>query len=786
MKGFIVDADWKTEEDKTTLALFGRLENGQSFAAIVPFEPYFFLKEENYNAVKDLLKEFKAEKTKLTNFKKESVIKIKAENQTNLNSLLHKIHHNGIDTYEGDIKPYMRFVIDNDILGSIDIEGEYESGERIDRVYKNSEIKAVKWKPKLAVVSVDIESDKKTGELICIGIYSEKYKKNFMITEKQLKDTVSCKNEADCLEKWKKEIIKIDPDIITGWNVIDFDLSYLKEKFKKNEIRFDIGRDNSEIRLRIEENYMKNSFAQISGRQVLDGLSLVQDPFIQEAPSIKNAEFESYTLEDVSQVLIGEGKIIKGKHRHDEISRLYKTNPQIVSEYNLQDCKLAYELLEKTDMLNLAIERGMLTGLLLDKLTASIAAFDSLYIREAKKRKLVCPTTHYGLKNERIMGGFVQEPKPGVYKNVIVLDFKSLYPSIIRTFNIDPASFLEKREKDCVEAPNGAFFRNDDGILPDIIKNIHEAREKAKMEKRELASYALKIIQNSFFGVLASPNCRFFNFDMANAITHFGQMIIKLTAEKIRDMEYEVIYSDTDSIFILTKYSKEVNKPDSLLEEVKEPDGSLIGREIQDRINNFYNQYIKEKYNRKSFLELQLDKLFLSLLFPKMRKSESAAKKRYAGLVEKNGKEKLEIVGLEAVRGDWTEAAREFQRELLLMLFKEENVETFIKKFVKKVKSGELDSRLIYRKSIRKALDEYKKITPPHVKAARQLEKLDSNLLEYYITPVGPEPIQKLKHKLDNEHDIEKQKKPIANQILDIMGKNFDELVMRGKQKTLF
>src|SRR3989344_3796819 len=208
---------------------------------------------------------------------------------------------------------------------------------------------------------------------------------------------------------------------------------------------------------------------------------------------------------------------------------------------------------------------------------------------------------------------------------------------------------------------------------------------------------------NSFYGVLASPNCRFFNLKMANAITHFGRFIIQLTAKEIEKLGLKVIYSDTDSVFVIVE--KEIN--------IKEAD--KIGIEIQNKINNFYNDYVKKNYNRQSFLELEFEKQYVSMMLPKTRSSQEGAKKRYAGLIEKDGKETLEITGLEAIRGDWTEAAQDFQRELLTKTFHKENPSEFIKSFVKKINEGKLDSKLIYKKSIRKDLDKYTKTTPPHV-----------------------------------------------------------------------
>ncbi|VVB80430.1 DNA polymerase [uncultured archaeon] len=795
MKGFIVYPSYDNINDETFIQLFGRLENGESFAVLKKFRPYFFIKESDRKSAEKLLKEYSAsfEDDSGKTFEKESVCKTVCVNQEKLNKSVKQLHEAGIDTFEGDLKPHVRFGIDNDIYSSIEIDGDYESSERVNRIYREPEIKPCKSDVDLKVASVDIESGKEEGNLFCIGLYSKNFKKNFMVSPKKSDAYVACSDEEDCLTKFKQALIELDPDVITGWNVIDFDFDFLKQLFEKHKVSFDLGRTNENARLRIEENFFKNSSMDIPGRVVLDGLNFIKDPFIQEAPSIKNTNFESYTLEEVSSAILGKTKLIKGKHRHHEINELYEKDQKKLAEYNLMDCVLAYEILEKTNAIDLVKERSELTGLPIDKLGGSIAAFDSVYIREARKRGLVSPTTRFGNKEQRIKGGFVMSPKSGIYHNILVLDFKSLYPSIIRTFNIDPASFLHKPTKDCIKSPNGACFTNQEGILPMIIQRLHEAREKAKKEKRELSSFAIKIIMNSFFGVLASPNCRYFDLDMANAITNFGQEIIKLTSREIEKMGYEVIYGDTDSVFVSTG----LNKKDS------EKEGQIIS----EKIDAFYAKHVKENYHRKSYLDLEFDKLFLSLIFPQVRvkkvgedsapkgvssaeqndKEEvRGAKKRYAGLVEDNGKEELEITGLEAIRGDWTDAAKNFQRELLLKAFHKEDLVSFIRDYIKMLRAGKMDDKLVYRKSIRKGLQEYTKTTPPHVKAARKLENLESNIIEYYITADGPEPIQKLKHKIDYEHYVEKQIKPIADQVLVLFGKSFEDVIRGSKQKTLF
>ncbi len=773
MKGYIVYATYDETSDKTLVQLFGRLENGQSFCSINTHIPYFFIEKSSLKKLKSNALKVQVEETELHTFSGEPVVRVLHPLQSELIKLTKYLREKEIPTYESDIRPHQQMLIDLDVKGSLELVGESQHGERTDRLYLEPNIKPAEYKPQLKVLSIDLESDKNSDKLFCVGLYAHDYKQVFVISSAKIKNATSCKDERECLQKLKEAIVKYDPDIITGWNIADFDFPLLRKLYERHKLEFDIGRDNSETRMRISSDFFKKSTITIAGRQVLDGLNMIKDPFIKEAPSVKYIDIDSWSLEDVAQAILKEGKLIVGKNRHEEITRLFEEKEhQKLVDYNLQDCKLAYDLLEKTRTLELAIERSQLTGLTFDRLTASIAAFDSLYLREAHKRNIVSPTTEYTEKEERIKGGYVMEPKPGIYHDVLVLDFKSLYPSIIKTFNIDPASFINKKEKDAVVAPNGAMFKNQDGILPEIINKLHLAREKAKKEKREFASYAIKIIMNSFFGVLANPNCRYFSLDIANAITHFAQYITKLTAQKIEERDFKVIYSDTDSVFINTE-GKKANAED-----------------LVEYINTFYKEFVKNEYKRTSRLEIEFKRHYLSFMLPAVRNTkegeEKGSKKRYAGLYKEDGKEHLEIIGLEAIRGDWTDAAQDFQRELLMKIFHREEFIPFLKAYVKKIQEGKLDSKLVYRKSIRKNLDEYTKTTPPHVKAARKLEKLEGNVIEYYITEDGPEPIQKLKHKLDYDHYIKKQIAPIANTILSLFHKDFDDILKESKQTKLF
>ena len=279
---------------------------------------------------------------------------------------------------------------------------------------------------------------------------------------------------------------------------------------------------------------------------------------------------------------------------------------------------------------------------------------------------------------------------------------------------------------------------------------------------------------NSFFGVLANPICRFYNLNIANAITYFGQELVKKTAKQVGEKGYEVIYSDTDSVFINTKVNSKI-------------EADKIGKKLETEINSFYENYIRKEYKRKSFLELEYEKCYLRFLMPKLRGKAEGAKKRYAGLLKEDGKEKLEFVGLETVRSDWTEAAKKFQQELLDRIFHKKEVTKFIKKFVEDLNAGKYDEGLIYRKSIRKELKGYVKTTPPHIKAARKLKNHKvKRTIEYYITTDGPEPIQELHHKIDYKHYLDKQIKPIADTVLSFFDTTFEDTVEGTKQTSLF
>jgi DNA polymerase elongation subunit (family B) len=234
----------------------------------------------------------------------------------------------------------------------------------------------------------------------------------------------------------------------------------------------------------------------------------------------------------------------------------------------------------------------------------------------------------------------------------------------------------------------------------------------------------------------------------------------------------QILLHNTDSLFIDLKVNS--------LQEAQE-----IGKTIPPEVNAHLKKYFRDRYHRDSVLELQLDKIFVRFYLPMTRGGEGS-KKRYAGTRVVDGKEKIEFTGLEFVRRDWTELAKEFQLGLLDRVFHKQDPTAFVKQFVAEVKAGKLDHLLVYKKAIRKELAAYTKTTPQHVKAARQLDTINGSLIESYVTVDGPQPVEKRTSAIDYAHYIEKQLKPIADAILVFYGTNFDDLVAGSTQKNLF
>ena len=168
---------------------------------------------------------------------------------------------------------------------------------------------------------------------------------------------------------------------------------------------------------------------------------------------------------------------------------------------------------------------------------------------------------------------------------------------------------------------------------------------------------------------------------------------------------------------------------------------------------------------------------------PPLRGSTQGSKKHYCGATIDASGMRLTFKGMESARSDWTDLAKEFQHELFTRFFGGQPLEAYILRTVQEVRGGNADDRLVYKKRLRKRLDEYTDSVPPHVQAARLLEH-PPHLIRYYITLCGPQPVEKRTAAIDYDHYIESQIKPIADQVLETMGTSFDRIA--SGQQELF
>jgi len=292
-------------------------------------------------------------------------------------------------------------------------------------------------------------------------------------------------------------------------------------------------------------------------------------------------------------------------------------------------------------------------------------------------------------------GGFVMDSRPGLYESVLVLDYKSLYPSIIRTFLIDPVGLIEGlREPDdahSVAGFRGARFSRTRHALPAMVERVWQGREAAKRAGNAALSQALKIIMNSFYGVLGSSGCRFFDPRLASSITLRGHEIMRRTRELIEAEGYQVIYGDTDSTFVWLGRAHENEA------------ATAIGRALVERVNHWWREHLQAEMGLTSALELQFETHYLRFLMPTVRGAEEGSKKRYAGLVRRaDGRDEMVFKGLETVRTDWSPLAQQFQQELYRLIFARQPHRDYVRDYVQRTLDGELDELLVYRKRLKR------------------------------------------------------------------------------------
>ncbi len=768
VRGCVLQATYRIESGSPVVHLYGRLEDGKTFLLRDRRQrPHFYIVSED--AARALTLGAFSEPVAKRTFSGAPVNRVDVARPGDAARLRDQLHDAGIGTLEADVRFAMRFLIDRGIHGGLEIEGPAARGDGVTWVFEDPRVSPAHVEITPTVLSFDIETDAKAERLLAISLYGCGTDEVLIVEpdgRPMPERAVGLADERAVIEAFCQRVCKLDPDVLTGWNIVDFDLTVLTRIARRVRLPLELGRDTGDIRIRPAQGYFGSGNATIPGRLVLDGIDLLRGAFVK---------FDEYSLEAVAREVLGEGKALHGDvaDRSAEIMHNYENDLPRFAQYARTDARLALDIVERLHLMRLAFARSRLTGMTPDRVAASIASFDFVYLAALAGRNVVAPSVRFS--DSRVSaaqtGGHVLEPVTGVHDNVWVFDFKSLYPSIIRTFNVDPLGFRDAAGDDLIAMPGEAWFAREPAILPGVLDRLFEQREAAKQSRDFVASQAIKILMNSFYGVLGTPACRFYNPAIANAITGQGKRLLQWSQAWFRREGFEVLYGDTDSLFVRSGLQR--------VDEARSRGPALaaqLTRELTD--------YVRDRWQVTSHLELEFEKLYLKLFLPSVRGGAGGARKRYAGLVD--GSTEVEFIGMEVVRRDWTQLAKTVQRELYARLFAERPVDDYLTGVVQQVRSGELDDQLVYRKGLRKRLNSYTATTPPHVAAARKSSSKPGRIVAYLMTVDGPEPLDNLQHAIDIEHYIDKQIKPVAEPVLNTLGLAFDAVIGDDRQIGLF
>ena len=770
------------------LFFWGRDSEGPILVRIPRHRPVFFI-----HADVDLPADFEVERRRLemNSFDGKAVDGLYFPSLAAYHEGRRKLTEAGIRTWESDVRPEERFLMERFIHGSARLRGEALIKDRY-REFVNPKFEPTEWCPRLSTVSLDIETgeggtlysiamdcsaeERNTGgpsednkRIRIVGLLdaqsprlggrSEELRLNEGEAPAQLRYFPT---ETLLLKFFVKKIAELDPDLIIGWHVVGFDLTFLLERSQRLNFPLRIGRDKSVLRLIKQQGSL--TIVDLKGRLVIDG------PLILRGASIR---FSDWRLDTVAHKILGRGKSIPdiGKDKVAEIERRFREDKEALARYNLDDAILVTEIFEKTGILKLMATRSLITGLPPNQIYRSVAAFEYFFLPRLHRKGYVAPNRSDVHAGAPAPGGMVFSGSSGLFEEVSVLDFKSLYPTLIRTFHIDPYSLLKAAEAP-LSTPVNISFSSGEHILPDYIGKLMQRRAAAREAKDDALAYAIKILMNSMYGVMGAANCRFYNIKLPTAITAIGRWVLDSTAKQLRDWGYRVLYGDTDSVFVQLKEDERL-------------DADAAGRNLAEWINRHFREFIQSNFGVPSFLELEFEKRYVKLFLPRMRTNDKeAAVKRYVGLLPDGS---LDIKGMEFVRSDSTPLARDFQYELFRRYFNGETLAPWIRDVVERLRNGEFDDKLVYKRRLSRRIADYKS-PPPYVRAARLLDPDGSKNIrrvEYLMTPMGPVPLELRPNEIDYNHYIEKQLRSLADDVLIHSGESFDA-ILGGKQLELF
>ncbi|MEM5879049.1 MAG: DNA-directed DNA polymerase [Candidatus Aenigmatarchaeota archaeon] len=811
----LLDADYTMLDSKPTIRLYCKNSKGKTFLVLdQSFLPYFYAMPKN-NKLYELKK--KIEKLDLNKLEikhltveiiekiwqteKLKLLKITIDNPRKISDVRDAIKNwdEVEETYEYDIVFYKRYLIDKQIepMSWIEVDGEkLENKEEclVDEIIKAESIKPIKrdMKAELKILAFDTEFIEENGKskLIMLSVFSNDGTKK-VITSKSWKNqpnyVESVNEEKEIIEKFLEIVKKINPDFICSYNGDNFDFPKLKERAEELKIHLKLGRDNSTVHL---VRRGRISSAKIKGRVHIDLFDFIDHIL---SASMKS---EVLTLNEVARELLGIGK---KEMKYKEMTEMWSKKEQMerLAEYSLHDSFLTFKLSEIILPQILALCK--LTGLLAFDVCRNTYSqlVEAFYTRRAFSDNILIPNRP---KTEEIekrkaanayKGAIVIEPKKGIHSDILVFDFRSLYPTIICTHNISPETF-NCRHKECIEKnkvpeTNWHFCIRVKGFIPkhleDLIKERQEIKRKMKNLKQGTEEYklldnrqfALKTIANASYGYFGFVGAKWYKRECGASTAALGRYYITNVLDEAKKNGFEIIYGDTDSLMV--KYPEKCSK--EKLGEI----GEKFAKMVNDKL--------------PGIIELEFRDLYEGGIFVAREREEVGAKKRYA-LLDYNGN--IEIRGYEAVRRDWCELSKKIQRDVLITVLKEKDPEKaicLVKETIKKIKEGKVNLQdLTIFEQITRPINQYEQIGP-HVKAAQKAKNrgrpvAEGSVIGFVIVKGHgsisdrAEPVEDVKpDQYDPEYYIEHQIIPASMRVLKALGITKEDILSEKKQKKI-
>jgi len=680
--------DDSPRKKRPTIYLWVRdVEGKRKRLVIKGFRPYFFLpgwmdkKSIRFEEVESI------EEVEINDNRFLKVYTYRPGQVRHLRRILEK-RYEGLTVYEADVLFVLRFLIDSKIRASLEwsrkgivpLEGDLNI--KLRKLFLDIEI----WGGRI----ISPGMMRKREYIKCITVYDsfEKVYHTWYVNKDEIPFQTSredwrlhyCKNVSEMLTAFLKFVRDTDPDIITGYN-IDFDLLNIRQE----ALRAGLGRELDYLSALHDKGYSvgrpvtkhyrirgvdwKKKGLRLDGREVVDILDLVR--------WTSRSQLKEYTLDYVAKEFLGkeEGKLRwKGTTIAPQLIKVWSKEPQVVLEYNLHDVELCVKLDEKLGLIDFLDGLRKEVGVRMEDAFSTQRMIDTECLR-----RRVTPLPSKFQRKVDYKGGRVLEPKLGLHKWVVLLDYKSLYPSIIRTFNVDTETWIGHPTSEShyvfKDEETGKIFRfrtSPRGLFPkmlddwvkkrdEIKKTIKNTKDSAQKEILDVRQEVMKVLSNATYGSFAyrsrknSPDC-------AAAVTSFGRMLIELASRVAKEIGLEAVYGDTDSIFVKS-FAKDYG---SAMKE-----GIRLQQKILERIPRFLRRFgYKEK---EHFFFIKVEKVYESILF--------VSKKRYCGKIRKeDGSTSIDIKGLETKRSDSSEFAQRIQRELLEAILEEARKEKIVRK----------------------------------------------------------------------------------------------------------